>query len=339
MRHLTLRRWVCGRSTRPSARRLWLSLTIAQGEVVEARLVTLQEYIVKNDKSGGALGRLEVDMSGVKVPFSLDAELLEMPGSVPWLVLSRPNFLRYGPSAWPLIGYGSFVKLYGGSKDVCPRFAMLGAQAISCHQPHHLRHLFQHCHDHHPHHHHHLHQHRHSHHHHLIIIIISHLGCGRCPNLKQTLSQLVGGSPCTFIMLPAEQLLSKGISLPDLGSYLETPSGAEALAKHSKIFDIGRDQVAWLPYGWVALPLTWKAGDALEKSEKAAEKEEEVEPFELGNSHVLHLPVLSSKVLKLVPEPVRQAINQWNKVYLNKNGSQKGFVARKQAFDAFMKKV
>ena len=67
-----------------------------------------------------------------------------------------------------------------------------------------------------------------------------------------------GKTPVSFIALPAEEVLSRGIALPDLMAYVETESGQEVLNDFGKIIHVSASVTAWLPYGWISIPVKWE---------------------------------------------------------------------------------
>ena len=58
--------------------------------------------------------------------------------------------------------------------------------------------------------------------------------------------------------LKVEELLKQGISLPDMAAYFESPAGVKLLAETSIVLQLRAGEAAWIPYGWVAVPVVWE---------------------------------------------------------------------------------
>jgi hypothetical protein len=58
-----------------------------------------------------------------------------------------------------------------------------------------------------------------------------------------------------FYCLPVEPIISQGIVLRDIASFLESASGIAIFLEHGKIFELREGEVAVVPFGWVAMPL------------------------------------------------------------------------------------
>ena len=59
-----------------------------------------------------------------------------------------------------------------------------------------------------------------------------------------------------IISLPVDEILSKGICLPDLVSFLDTPSGSQLFAQFAKIVRLEASAWAWIPSGYIVFPLS-----------------------------------------------------------------------------------
>ena len=70
----------------------------------------LTTFCQENFNASGAMGRLTTRMSEVKFPFGLEPQLLDKPGTSPWLTGCKPFRVRLGPMAWPLVGIGCFAR-------------------------------------------------------------------------------------------------------------------------------------------------------------------------------------------------------------------------------------
>ena len=152
----------------------------------------------------------------------------------------------------------------------------------------------------------------------------------RTPLITPTCCKHLRGSPCTLIAVPAEHLLNVGIGLPDLAAFFGTPSGVDVFMKRARYFDLRPGMAAWLPYGWLCWPFT------RDRSEEAAQASESAANEISAPSVFLHLPLFNCDLAKGMPDAVRQAVMSWNREHLAKQGLNKAFAARKEAFEAFV---
>ena len=56
--------------------------------------------------------------------------------------------------------------------------------------------------------------------------------------------------------IPAATILEKGVALADVLSFADTPSGCEAFVKTGCVMHLQVGAMAWVPYGWIPIPLS-----------------------------------------------------------------------------------
>lgn len=57
------------------------------------------------------------------------------------------------------------------------------------------------------------------------------------------------------LLAPAAEILATGVSLQDMHTFLDTPSGLELAAKHMHIIKVSARSSLWVPYGYICIPL------------------------------------------------------------------------------------
>ena len=148
----------------------------------------------------------------------------------------------------------------------------------------------------------------------------------------------------TLLVMPAAELLSKGIALPDAQAFLESPSGEEFTKAHVKLVHLAdgdsksMERLAWIPYGWIMMPLSWGSLQAKENEEQENAEHGPVRDASLGENaaSVLWVQTIFSKSLvETIAEPVWQAIVHWNGDHLQQNMGTKPFAARATFFRKF----
>ena len=92
-----------------------------------------------------------------------------------------------------------------------------------------------------------------------------------------------------LILLHIDPLLKMGIALPDIKGFLEQPKGKEYLSTACTIIPMKVNQIAWVPFGYLPVPLSKDPillSDDTDETKKAADKK--AEP--LGAYLTLHIP-------------------------------------------------
>ena len=131
-------------------------------------------------------------------------------------------------------------------------------------------------------------------------------------------------------------MLSKGISLPDVPSYMDTATGQQAFEQSNRIVDL-KDvgQTALNPYGWLA----WSLGSGTEAATEVqtdgndAATEEKADGSEA--SIFIHWPLFSLAAYKTAPAAAMTAFKTWNTERLHALAASRGFKERCEVFKAF----
>lgn len=130
-------------------------------------------------------------------------------------------------------------------------------------------------------------------------------GCGQWPLLGFGSYVLPVSQTLIFILVPIDAMLAMGIALGDFPKFAETASGTEYLEEHAKVLMVPEGAVAWIPYGWITLPLNWrrlkasaddekaeKEGDPLQKASDKQDKTifEKASPQDMSPAFAVHVP-------------------------------------------------
>lgn len=57
-----------------------------------------------------------------------------------------------------------------------------------------------------------------------------------------------------IVVAPTAPVISKGLALNDLDSFMATPSGEEFVTNFAKALSLKKGELMWVPYGWIAMP-------------------------------------------------------------------------------------
>lgn len=165
--------------------------------------------------------------------------------------------------------------------------------------------------------------------------------------------------PTYIVAMKVEGLLSKGITLPDLPKFLESPSGAQFF-KSATIISLSAGSVAWLPYGWVAWPLVLQpVEDKKESANPDTDSEEQAAGAQAADNKqasdvklapgtadslpsfgfLWHCPVFSQSLASNLPTAVWHAISSYNMEHLTKLKGQQLWESRYQAMETFTKSM
>ena len=87
----------------------------------DRRVYSLSKSMVQHDKWSGCMTKLGEEIMAAAtskemlatLPFEGDPVWLDSPGAVPWLTCSRSNAWRFGPQAFPMVGFGAVAKVVG----------------------------------------------------------------------------------------------------------------------------------------------------------------------------------------------------------------------------------
>ena len=151
-----------------------------------------------------------------------------------------------------------------------------------------------------------------------------------------------------LILLPADDMLKKGIALPDIEQFLETPTGAKFWKDNGELLVLkdtavgDEKRVAWVPYGWIMLPLAWAvdkdtADDADETQSVVTAKGKDkdvVEPTFLFVHSLMSKPCRDS-----LTATTWKAIATWNGEHLEQNIGIKVWAQRAKHFKKWAEEV
>ena len=150
--------------------------------------------------------------------------------------------------------------------------------------------------------------------------------------------------PIALVVLPTDDMLKKGIALPDIEQFLETPTGSKFWMEHCKILHLaeagGKSEarrVAWVPYGWIMLPLLWvppsketceDEDDETPPVSMTKTKDKDQEPIAFLFVHTL----MSKHSVSNVTPTAWNAIATWNSEHLQHNEGVKVWKQRAKHF-------
>ena len=126
----------------------------------------------------------------------------------------------------------------------------------------------------------------------------------------------------TLVTFSINELIETGIALPDLRSYLETPTGSEWYMQNSFTLVLQPGDVAWIPYGLAVVPICWPLIDDI-RDESVA----------IG----WHLPLLVPEWRKQLSERCWAAIQKMNQDQFQNNATATLWEERQAAFALFAK--
>jgi hypothetical protein len=151
--------------------------------------------------------------------------------------------------------------------------------------------------------------------------------------------------PMKIISLPVDEIISKGICLPDVASFLGTPSGSQLFAQFAKIVRLEASDWAWIPYGYIAFPLSQGAvsfigtdGENLEGRDDEQKGMEGVKNYMDDGTNVgfvwIH-NVFSDRLRAGLSDLAWKAICSWNMDHLSKKKHQRAWTGRATMFELF----
>jgi hypothetical protein len=151
--------------------------------------------------------------------------------------------------------------------------------------------------------------------------------------------------PMKIISLPVDEIISKGICLPDVASFLGTPSGSQLFAQFAKIVRLEASDWAWIPYGYIAFPLSQGAvsligtdGENLEGRDYEQKGMEGVKNYMDDGTNVgfvwIH-NVFSDRLRAGLSDLAWKAICSWNMDHLSKNKHRRAWTSRATMFELF----
>jgi hypothetical protein len=126
--------------------------------------------------------------------------------------------------------------------------------------------------------------------------------------------------------LPVEPIITQGIVLRDIASFLESASGIAIFLEHGKMFELREGEVAVVPVGWVAMPLYLRPELDTQKKRKA------VDPW----AFFVTLTLYSNEQAKALSAAVWTQVHMHNNDHLSRKADHDPlWGTRKKLFDAF----
>ena len=133
-------------------------------------------------------------------------------------------------------------------------------------------------------------------------------------------------------LIEIEQVISQGISLNDLGTFLESETGQEVLTK-SMCVPLGKGDLVWIPYGFFVVPVSAHLIPDKD-SEQPKTAAEEVE-----TAYMLAINTFVPEWAKKLDANSWRAIVAYNKAWFDKNKGKALWVERATVFEKFVKAV
>ena len=149
-----------------------------------------------------------------------------------------------------------------------------------------------------------------------------------------------GSGDIKLLCCPVLPMLEQGIVLKEGGKFLETDSGQEFVSTHAEVISVCEGEVAWIPYGYIAVTLLvgpeLKAPVPEEKDEQeTGEDKEPSEPY----GFLLSIPVFSVEMAKDLESQAWSAITSWNGGHLDKHKDAKLWKPRRECWHEFLKLI
>lgn len=134
-------------------------------------------------------------------------------------------------------------------------------------------------------------------------------------------------------LVPVDGVLSRGISLPDMMKFLDSPSGVEFATSSARILILMEGDLLWIPFGWIVLLVTRSPPKEEKEDGSSAPKEDP----SIGMFSVL--TVYTASMAKSLSPSVWSAIQQFNEEQLSRTGHKHGWSARAALAAAFTAEV
>lgn len=117
-------------------------------------------------------------------------------------------------------------------------------------------------------------------------------------------------------------VVSGGVNLNDMASFLDTPSGSKYSEEQGKLVRLCRGDAVYIPWGWTCCPISCPS----EKDDQAI-------------GHMVVAPLYVKSWAKKVAEPALVAIADQNQKHFEKNEKARAWADRKTTMDEFMKSL
>jgi hypothetical protein len=136
------------------------------------------------------------------------------------------------------------------------------------------------------------------------------------------------GTACLYVhCLPVCSIISLGITLKDVKSFLNTPSGQQFTQNESKIIKVAESSVLFVPFGWCVSPLFMVPSADTKTKVKSAS----VPP----HGFFIQQPLLSVPGTKALSAEVWNAVMSFNKNHHTKKGTERVWAMRGTSFTKF----
>ena len=135
-----------------------------------------------------------------------------------------------------------------------------------------------------------------------------------------------------LMLLEIAQVVGQGISLNDLGTFLESETGADVL-NTSMCVPVKKGEIVWIPYGLFVVPVS--AHEIRDKDSAEPPTPEE----EVGTAFVLAMNTFVPEWAKKLDYNSWRAIVALNRAWFDKNKAKNLWADRATVFEAFVKAV
>lgn len=125
-----------------------------------------------------------------------------------------------------------------------------------------------------------------------------------------------------FVLVPCEAVLMEGISMRDVASFFDSPSGGKLFGKQCLVYELSHNSLLWVPYGYnvVAFAMERTADDDDNNQEEKKEKNSKKKVAkQLGNAFFWVWTPFATQLATCLSERTWRAIYAWNQEYLMKN--------------------
>jgi hypothetical protein len=151
----------------------------------------------------------------------------------------------------------------------------------------------------------------------------------------------------TLLIVPVEGVVKQGIALKDLPSFLETPSGSTYAADSAIVLKLPPGAVAFVPFGFLDVPLVAEVDEKEKDQENDQEKEKDHEKAKdkqkIATENAIATLWVWSPLVKTwaadVDPQAWAAIVSWNRDYMAKHATTKIWNDREKVFSKFVGSV
>lgn len=149
-----------------------------------------------------------------------------------------------------------------------------------------------------------------------------------------------------LLLIPAVDVLLQGVSLKDVRTYLDTPSGASMFSEKAKLIRMVHGELVWIPYGYMTIPIASFPESATDK------KDTDSEPMKASSSDAGSVKNLADGIAYVwtwtpfvvksamgLEDTAWQAISGWNREYCEQHVAQRLWSERGKVLGHFVQEV